>query len=286
LDWPDLFQRQMSHLGLLIRPHLGLALGDAGGLVTPAPAGTYVADGPAHGGPTTTPTSIHTDDEETGRHGTPRARGDARRTGPGLRSALQGLGSLRERQARRAQMSADQTRVAAAADRHQFEAYQQAQDAMLREQLGNVTTDKWWDTTTPQDMARTVDLAERYAGISPYANAALDNVRSEAERRGVDLTAPPRDVHQGAQVAENAAAVDRVVAAVEELPAGSDTLDDYRSTDNRRDVIDPAAHHSGPAPGREPQGQTRPPAAAQTHPTNVPGPRTWPVPIRSTSEPG
>jgi len=183
-----------------------------------------------------------------------------------LRSALQGLGSLRERQARRAQMSADQTRVAAAADRHQFEAYQQAQDAMLREQLGNVTTDKWWDTTTPQDMARTVDLAERYAGISPYANAALDNVRSEAERRGVDLTAPPRDVHQGAQVAENAAAVDRVVAAVEELPAGSDTLDDYRSTDNRRDVIDPAAHHSGPAPGREPQGQTRPPAAAQTQP--------------------
>jgi len=105
-----------------------------------------------------------------------------------LRSALQGLGSLRERQARRAQMSADQTRVAAAADRHQFQAYQQAQDAMLREQLGNVTTDKWWDTTTPEDMARTVDLAERYADISPYADAALDNVRCEAERRGVDLT--------------------------------------------------------------------------------------------------
>ncbi len=106
-----------------------------------------------------------------------------------LRAALQGLGSLRERQARRAQMTADQTRVAAAADRRQFEAYQQAQDAMLREQLGNVTTDKWWDTTTPEDMARTVDLAERYADISPYAAATLDNLRSEAERRGLGAVA-------------------------------------------------------------------------------------------------
>lgn len=176
-----------------------------------------------------------------------------------LRSALQGLGSLRERQARRAQMSADQTRVAAAADRHQFEAYQQAQDAMLREQLGNVTTDKWWDTTTPEDMARTVDLAERYADISPHANVTLDNVRSEAERRGVDLTPPPRDVHQGTQVEDNTAAVDRGRAA--ETLADGDTMDD-----DRRDVIDPAAHHSGPAADQEPQEQARPPAAAQTQP--------------------
>jgi len=183
-----------------------------------------------------------------------------------LRAALQGLGTLRERQARRAQMTADQTRVAAAADRRQFEAYQQAQDAMLREQLGNVTTDKWWDTTTPEDMARTVDLAERYADISPYAHASLDNLRREAERRGVSLTPPPRDVHRPAQVEESAAAVDRGVAAVEELPADSDTLDSYRSTNYRRDVIDPATHNSGPTPDREPQEPTRPPSAAQTQP--------------------
>jgi len=104
-----------------------------------------------------------------------------------LRAALQGLGSLRERKARSDQVKADQTRVAAAADRRQFEAYQQAQDAMLRGQLGNVTDDKWWDTTSPADIAATVDLAERYADVSPYAHATLTNLRSEAERCGVDL---------------------------------------------------------------------------------------------------
>jgi len=106
-----------------------------------------------------------------------------------LRVALQGLGSLRERKARSDQVKADQTRVAAAADRRQFEGYQQAQDAMLRGQLGNVTDDKWWDTTSPADIAATVDLAERYADVSPYAHATLTNLRSEAERRGVDLDA-------------------------------------------------------------------------------------------------
>jgi hypothetical protein len=106
-----------------------------------------------------------------------------------LRAALQGLGSLRERKARSDQVKADQTRVAAAADRRQFEAYQQAQDAMLRGQLGNVTDDKWWDNNSPADIAATVDLAERYADVSPYANAALTNLRSEAARRGVDLDA-------------------------------------------------------------------------------------------------
>jgi len=106
-----------------------------------------------------------------------------------LRAALQGLGSLRERKARSDQVKADQMRVAAAADRRQFEAYQQAQDAMLRGQLGNVTDDKWWDTTSPAVIAATVDLAERYADVSPYAHATLTNLRSEAERRGVDLDA-------------------------------------------------------------------------------------------------
>ncbi len=106
-----------------------------------------------------------------------------------LRVALQGLGSLRERKARSDQVKADQTRVAAAADRRQFEAYQQAQDVMLRGQLGNVTDDKWWDNTSPADIAATVDFAERYADVSPYANATLTNLRSEAERRGVDLDA-------------------------------------------------------------------------------------------------
>ncbi len=106
-----------------------------------------------------------------------------------LRAALQGLGSLRERKARSDQVKADQTRVAAAADRRQFEAYQQAQDAMLRGQLGSVTDDKWWDTTSPAVIAAAVDLAERYADVSPYAHAARTNLRSEAARRGVDLDA-------------------------------------------------------------------------------------------------
>ncbi len=60
---------------------------------------------------------------------------------------------------------------------------------MLRGQLGNVTDDKWWDTSSSADIAATVDLAERYADVSPYANATLTNLRSEAERRGVDLDA-------------------------------------------------------------------------------------------------
>jgi len=106
-----------------------------------------------------------------------------------LRVALQGLGSLRERKARSDQVKADQTRVAAAADRRQFESYQQAQDAMLRGQLGNVTDDKWWDTSSSADIAATVNLAERYADVSPYAHATLTNLHSEAERRGVDLNA-------------------------------------------------------------------------------------------------
>ena len=169
--------------------------------VDPAPAGTYVADGPAHGGPTTPTTtdttSAHTDDDkETGSHGATRDRGNARGTGPSAAGGVAGLGSLRERKARSDQVKADQTRVAAAADRRQFDAYQQAQDAMLRGQLGNVTDDKWWNTTTLADIAATVDLAERYAGVSPYAHATLTNLRSEAERRGVDLTPPPRQMRR------------------------------------------------------------------------------------------
>ncbi len=58
--------------------------------------------------------------------------------------------------------------------------------------------------------------------------------------------------------------MDRV--GVAETLADSDTLDDDRSTDDRRDVIDPAAHHSGPTPDQEPQEQSRPPAAAQIQP--------------------
>lgn len=108
-----------------------------------------------------------------------------------LRAALMGLGSVRERKARSDQVKADQARVAASADRSRFEAYQQAQDAMLRAQLSNVTDSKWWDTSSPADIAATVDLAERYADVSPYAEATLTNLRSEAERRGVDLTPPP-----------------------------------------------------------------------------------------------
>jgi len=124
-----------------------------------------------------------------------------------LRVALQGLGSLRERKARSDQVKADQTRVAAAADRRQFEAYQQAQDTMLRGQLGNVTDDKWWDTTSPADIAATVDLAERYADVSPYADATLTNLHSEAERRGVDLDAGRGPGEQ--ELGEDAATVER-----------------------------------------------------------------------------
>ncbi len=64
--------------------------------VDPAPRGTYVADGPAHGGPTTPTTtdtsSAHTDGRETGSHGTTRARGDARGTGPSTAGSVAGVG--------------------------------------------------------------------------------------------------------------------------------------------------------------------------------------------------
>jgi len=60
--------------------------------VDPAPRGTYVADGPAHGGPTTTINSSHTDGKEMGSHGATRARGDARGTGPGAAGSVAGIG--------------------------------------------------------------------------------------------------------------------------------------------------------------------------------------------------
>jgi len=66
--------------------------------VDPAPRGTYVADGPAHGGPgptrtTGTTSSAHTDDDkETGHHGTTRTRGDARGTGPSTAGGVAGAG--------------------------------------------------------------------------------------------------------------------------------------------------------------------------------------------------
>ncbi len=59
---------------------------------------------------------------------------------------MQGLGSRRKRKARSDQVKADQRRVAAAADRRQSEAHQQAQDSMMRSQLGDVTDGKWWET--------------------------------------------------------------------------------------------------------------------------------------------
>jgi len=66
--------------------------------VDPALRGTYVADGPAHGGPTTTTattetSSAHTDDDkETGSHGATRDRGDARGTGPSTAGSVAGAG--------------------------------------------------------------------------------------------------------------------------------------------------------------------------------------------------
>jgi len=164
-----------------------------------------------------------------------------------LRAALQGLGSLRERKARSDQVKADQMRVAAAADRHQFEAYQQAQDAMLRGQLGNVTDDKWWDSTSPADIAATVDLAERYADVSPYAHATLTNVRSEAERRGADLDAgrgpilsPSTDPSHG--IGEDGAAVER---------DGAD-----RPAVDRQDLLDRMNGSADRASAQQPSAQT------------------------------
>jgi len=62
--------------------------------VDPAPRGTYVADGPAHGGPGPTgTTSAHTDDDkETGHHGATRTRGNARGTGPSTAGSVAGVG--------------------------------------------------------------------------------------------------------------------------------------------------------------------------------------------------
>ena len=195
-----------------------------------------------------------------------------------LRAALQGLGSLRERKARSDQVKADQTRVAAAADRRQFESYQQAQDAMLRGQLGNVTDDKWWDTTSPADIAATVDLAERYADVSPYAHATLTNLHSEAERRGVDLDTghgpgeqelgehgpilspaadPSNDIGEdGATVGRDGA--DRPVVDPQELPstqtstvgpptAGQQVVDDRRAAPADDEITPPSAAHETPA---------------------------------------
>ena len=165
-----------------------------------------------------------------------------------LRAALQGLGSLRERKARCDQVKADQMRVAAAADRRQFESYQQAQDAMLRGQLGNVTDDKWWDTTSPADIAATVDLAERYADVSPYAHATLTNLRSEAERRGVDLDAGRGPILSPAtdpshDIGEDGPAVERDGA---DRPAvdRQDLLDRMNGSADRASVHEPSAQTS------------------------------------------
>ena len=209
-----------------------------------------------------------------------------------LRVALQGLGSLRERKARSDQVKADQTRVAAAADRRQFEAYQQAQDAMLRGQLGNVTDDKWWKESTPEDIAATVDLAERYADVSPYADATLTNLRSEAERRGVDLDAGrgPGEQELGEDgpilsptadpshnIGEDGATVERDGA---DRPAADrqDVLDRMNGSADRASVDEPSAQTStveAPTTGHQvvderqaapADHETTPPPAAQQTP--------------------
>jgi len=192
-----------------------------------------------------------------------------------LRVALQGLGSLRERKARSDQVKADQTRVAAAADRRQFEGYQQAQDAMLRGQLGNVTDDKWWDTSSSADIAATVDLAERYADVSPYAHATLTNLRSEAERRGVDLDAGRGPGEQ--ELGEDGATVGRDGA---DRPAidRQELLDRLNGSADRTSVQEPSAQTStveAPTAGHQvvderqaapADHETTPPPAAQETP--------------------
>jgi len=236
-----------------------------------------------------------------------------------LRAALQGLGSLRERKTRSDQVKADQTRVAAAADRRQFEAYQQAQDAMLRGQLGNVTDDKWWETTSPADIAATVDLAERYADVSPYAHATLTNLHGEAERRGVDLDAgrgpgeqelgehgpilspaadPSNDISEAPTVERDGA--DRPAVDRQDL---LDLLDRTNGAD-RTSVHEPSAQRPAPRPARSNHRppdtkwwtsvERHPPTMRPPHrrprsrhrPTNAPGPPTWQVPTRSTWRPG
>jgi len=178
------------------------------------------------------------------------------------------LGSLRERKARSDQVKADQMRVAAAADRRQFVAYQQAQDAMLRGQLGNVTDDKWWDTTSPADIAATVDLAERYADVSPYAHATLTNLRSEAERRGVDLDAGRGPGEQ--ELGEGGATVGRGGA---DRPAidRQDLLDRMNGSADRASVDEPSAQTStveAPTAGHQVVDERR--AAPADHETTPP----------------
>jgi len=157
-----------------------------------------------------------------------------------LRSAMQGLGSMRDRKARSEQMKADQARVAAAADRHQFEAYQQAQDAMLRGQLGEVTSSEWWDKASPEQLVQTRELAERYADVSPYAQASLDNLMTEAAHRGVDLDSP----------------------TVHDTPTAEPT---------RAAVIEPASTHSADRIEGETPERNTPPDAPSDGPGETPG---------------
>lgn len=144
-----------------------------------------------------------------------------------MRAAMQGFGSLRDRKARSDQVKADQARVAAASDRRQFEAYQQAQDAMLRSQLGNVASPTWWERTSPQDIAATRDLAERYADVSPYAQASLHHMDEESARRGVDLATSVEAA--GPDVAKDRTATEEAFLAGPAVDADGRTLADALS---------------------------------------------------------
>ena len=73
---------------------------------------------------------------------------------------------------------------------------------MLRGQLGDVTSPEWWDNATSEQLAQNRDLADRYADVSSYANAARHNLMKEAGHRGIDPTDSPQSYRheEGASV--------------------------------------------------------------------------------------
>jgi len=148
------------------------------------------------------------------------------------------------------------------------------------------------DTTSPVDIAVTVDLAERYADVSPYAHATLTNLHSEAERRGVDLDAGcgPGEQELGEDgpilspaadpsndIGEDGATVERDGA---DRPAvdRQDLLDRMNGSADRTSVHEPSAQTStveAPTAGHQvvderraapADDETTPPPAAQETP--------------------